>query len=129
MLTNEASRVRMIAAAMVAAAAVMASAGAQAPAASCEPSGPVKFVCGFNGPEDLVQVPGTRWLVASSFGGDGLAWVDTRTSRVGTLFPSAAAVTRLDAATYDACPGPPVTAPRFQTHGLFLKPGRGARHT
>jgi len=102
---------------------------AQAPApASCEPSGPVRFVCGLNGPEDLVQVPGTRWLIASSFAGDGLALVDTRTSAVTKLFPSAAAATRPDTATYDACPGPPVTAPRFQTHGLFLKPGRGGKH-
>jgi len=119
----------MICAAIVAAAAFAATTSAQAPApASCEPSGPVRFVCGLNGPEDLVQVPGTRWLIASSFAGDGLALVDTRTSVVTKLFPSATATTRLDAATYDACPGPPVTAPRFQTHGLFLKPGRGGRH-
>lgn len=106
------------------------AAGAQTPApASCAPSGPVKFVCGFNGPEDLVQVPGTRWLIASSFAGDGLALVDTRTSAVTRLFPSSTAAVRPDAVTYDACPGPPVTAPRFQTHGLYLKPGRSGRHT
>jgi hypothetical protein len=117
-------------AAFVAATACAATTRAQAPApASCEPSGPVRFVCGLNGPEDLVQVPGTRWLIASSFAGDGLALVDTRTSVATKLFPSASATARPDAATYDTCPGPPVTAPRFQTHGLFLKPGRGGRHT
>ncbi len=120
--------------AAVAGVAVAPAARAQAPTptpgpASCDPRGPVKFVCGLNGPEDLAQVPGTRWLIASSFAGDGLALVDTRTAAVTQLFPSAAATERLDAATYDACPGPPVTAPLFQTHGLFMKPGRGGRHT
>ena len=119
----------MVCLAIGAAAACASATNAQTPApASCEPSGPVRFVCGLNGPEDLVQVPGTRWLIASSFAGDGLALVDTRTSAVIKLFPSATATTRPDTTTYDACPGPPVTAPRFQTHGLFLKPGRGGRH-
>ena len=100
------------------------------PAASCDPIGPVKFVCGQAGPEDLVAVPDSRFLIASAFGGDGgLFLVDTRAATSTKLYPSATAAHRLDAAIYAACPGPPQTSPRFQTHGLFLKPGSGGRHT
>src|SRR5436190_5551271 len=121
------ARVALVA--LVASTAFAVVPGAQTPApASCDPSGTVKFVCGVSGPEDLAQVPGTRWLIASSFAGDGLALVDTRTAAVTRLFPTDVVTVRFDAATYDGCPGPPVTTPRFQTHGLFMKPGRGGRH-
>ena len=60
--------------------------------ASCDPAGPVKFVCGQAGPEDLVAVPDTRWLIASAFGGDGgLFLIDTRAASSTKLFPSATA--------------------------------------
>ena len=105
----------------------------QAPAAapaSCEPAGPVKFVCGQSGPEDLVAVPNTRWLIASAYAGDGgLFLIDTRAASSTKLYPSATAAVRLEKKTYDACPGPPQTAPRIQTHGLFLQEGSGGRHT
>ncbi|HEY6509567.1 MAG TPA: hypothetical protein VIY56_16210 [Vicinamibacterales bacterium] len=107
-----------------------ATLAAQAPVASCDPIGPLKFVCGQAGPEDLVAVPDSRFLIASAFGGEGgLFLLDTRAATSTKLYPSATAAHRLDAATYAACPGPPQTTPRFQTHGLFLKPGTGGRHT
>ena len=97
---------------------------------SCDAAGPVKFVCGQAGPEDLVAVPETRWLIASAFGGDGgLFAIDTRAASSTKIYPIASAAARLDKATYDTCPGPPQTAPRFVTHGLFLQPGTGGRHT
>ena len=34
-------------------------------AQTCEPDGIVKFVCGTTNPEDLYQVPGTSWVIAS----------------------------------------------------------------
>ena len=37
----------------------------------CAPEGDVEFVCGQSAPEDLVPVPGTDWVVASSISGDG----------------------------------------------------------
>ena len=37
---------------------------AQAP--SCDPVGEIRFVCGQDGPEDLVAVPRSPWLVASA---------------------------------------------------------------
>jgi hypothetical protein len=99
---------------------------------SCDPVGQIRFVCGQDGPEDLVQVPDSRWLIASAYGqGGGLFLIDT-TARTSTkLFPSATATDRLDKKTYDSCPGPITGADRerFRTHGLFLKPGQRSIHT
>ena len=90
----------------------------------------MKFVCGQSGPEDLVAVPNSRWLIASAYGGDGgLYLIDTRAASSTKIYPSAASAVRLDKKTYDTCPGPPQTAPRIQTHGLFLQEGGGGRHT
>ena len=41
-------------------------AGTAAPTAQdCSPVGNVQFVCGLVGPEDLVSVPGSDWVIAS----------------------------------------------------------------
>jgi hypothetical protein len=47
------------------------------------------------------------------------------------LYPSASLRQRLDAKTYEACPGPidPEEKDKFRAHGLFLRPGRNAVHT
>ena len=37
-------------------------------AAGCDPEGEIRFVCGQAGPEDLVAVPGSGWLIASAYG-------------------------------------------------------------
>ena len=97
---------------------------------SCAPAGDVRFVCGQNGPEDLVVVPGGQWVVASAFGGSGvnLIRVSDRTSSVA--YPSASAKERFDAKAYAGCPGPPDSAAKakFSTHGLSLQPGRNSVH-
>ena len=36
-------------------------------AAECDARGGVQFVCDQSGPEDLVAVPGSPWVVASSY--------------------------------------------------------------
>ncbi|SOB78502.1 hypothetical protein SAMN06297144_0006 [Sphingomonas guangdongensis] len=47
---------------------------------ACAPDPQLSYVCGPEKPEDLVAIPGTRWLVASGFApGAGLKLVDTRT--------------------------------------------------
>ena len=118
----------MAAAVVVASSAVLA----QQAAGGCEPAGQIRFVCGQAGPEDLVAVPRTRWLIASAYGPEGgLHLVDTRASSSTRLFPTASARERLDAKIYGACPGP-LQGPdkeRFQTHGLYLKDGGNAPHT
>lgn len=109
--------------------------GAQAPAPappSCDPIEGIRFVCGQSGPEDLVAVPGTRWIVASAYGAEGgLYLIDTRQASSARLFPTAVAAARFDRKTYDSCPGPLTAAEvqPFRTHGLYLKQGRRSVHT
>ena len=97
-------RIARVLGVLAAAAAWPAWLAGQGPAvpASCEAAGPVKFVCGQSGPEDLVAVPGTRWLIASAFGGDGgLFAIDTRAASSTKVYPVAAAAAKLDKAVYD----------------------------
>jgi hypothetical protein len=101
-------------------------------AAGCDPVGRIQFVCGQAGPEDLVAVPGTAWLIASAYGAEGgVNLIDTKAGSSTRLFPSASAKERLDAKTYDSCPGPLVGTDKtqFRTHGLYLKAGRNGVHT
>ena len=40
-------------------------------AASCAPAGNIQFVCGQEAPEDLLHLPGSDWVIASSMAGNG----------------------------------------------------------
>ncbi|HLG56993.1 MAG TPA: hypothetical protein VI485_16760 [Vicinamibacterales bacterium] len=100
------------------------------PAPPCV-AGDAQFVCGQQAPEDLVVLPGSQWVVASAFSGTGgvyLIRVSDRTSTVG--YPGANPKERLDAKTYNTCPGAPDAAAKakFQTHGLYLQEGRNSVH-
>jgi hypothetical protein len=100
-------------------------------AAGCDPVGRIQFVCGQAGPEDLVAVPGTQWLIASAYGAEGgLHLIDTNAATSTRLFPSAIARERFET-TYGSCPGPLEGTDRekFRTHGLYLKAGRNSVHT
>ena len=121
----------MIALSIVFAFALLAWNG-RAPGGGLRPVGRIQFVCGQAGPEDLVAVPGTAWLIASAYGADGgVNLIDTKAATSTRLYPSATAKERLDAKTYDSCPGPLEGTDRekFRTHGLYLKPGRNSVHT
>lgn len=107
----------------------MVAAAQPAPAAACSPGANLRYVCGLPAPEDLVRVPGTNWIIASSLaepvnpdnGGGGLALLDSRRRTATELVPAAAA----PRAPYDGCAGPP-DPDRFSTHGLSIRPdGRG----
>jgi sugar lactone lactonase YvrE len=103
---------------------------AQAPV-DCKPSGDVLFVCGQQGPEDLVVLPGAQWVVASSFGGSGGIYLIRASDRTSTLaYPGAAPRDRFDAKTYSTCPGPPDAAAKakFLTHGLSIQAGTNSVH-
>jgi hypothetical protein len=98
------------------------------PPPPCVDTADVQFVCGQQGPEDLVVVPGGAWVVTGVFGGSGginLIRVSDRTST--KAYPAASAKDQLDAKTYTSCPGPPDVS-KFTTHGLSLLPGRGNVH-
>jgi sugar lactone lactonase YvrE len=107
---------------------------AQTPAApsACAPIAGLRFVCGPEGPEDLVAVPRTPWLVSSAMAGaGGLYVVDTSKGTSTKVFPTGSSAERLDATTYGSCPGPLRGSDRtaFVTHGLYLKAGPRASHT
>lgn len=102
------------------------------PPVGCDPVGQIRFVCGQAGPEDLVAVPGSPWLVASAYGlRGGLYLINTQTATSTALFDPAVLREQLDRGTYGSCPGPlqGTDRERFQTHGLSLRQGTGARHT
>lgn len=104
----------------------------QAPPGGCGPAGNVQFVCGQDAPEDLVLVPGSDWVIASGFSNNGgIRLIDTRAKATTMAYPAATARDRLDAKTYDSCPGPPDAAQKatFRTHGLAIRAGRNSVHT
>jgi DNA-binding beta-propeller fold protein YncE len=107
------------------------SVAAQA-AGNCAPAGNVQFACGQEAPEDLLFIPGTNWVIASSMAGNGgirLVSVQDKTSSV--LYPSAGVKEVLDKKTYDACPGAPEAddKAKFTTHGLAMRAGRNSTYT
>src|SRR4051812_9313443 len=78
------------------------------PPPPCVDASDVQFVCGQQGPEDLVVVPGGAWVVAGVFGGTGGINVIRVSDKTSTkVYPAASASDRLDAKIYTACPGPP----------------------
>jgi hypothetical protein len=117
---------------MLATIAVVRSAAQQPePPPPCD-AGDVQFVCGQQAPEDLVVVPGGRWVVAGSFaGGGGINLIRVSDRTTTRAYPAASAREMLDAKTYKSCPGVPDAAmkAKFQTHGLSLHAGRNGVHT
>jgi hypothetical protein len=103
---------------------------AQAPAAaSCAPAAGLSFICGLQNPEDLVLVPGTRWLLISGMApGAGLNAVDTQARTVRRLYAPGTAEARLDRARFAGCPGP-LDAKQAALHGLALRPAAAGRYT
>jgi hypothetical protein len=84
------------------------------------------YICGQQGPEDLVAM-GADWAVASAFSGTGgVTLIRTRDRMSYTAYPAAGAREQHDAAAYPGCPGPPRGA--FTTHGLYVAPGEGPVH-
>lgn len=99
-------------------------------AAQCEPDGRVRFVCDVPGPEDLLQVPGTPWVIVSSriSNDDGyLIAADTRDLSTRVVYPGTGASVAHDTRVYGACPGPPTAS--FQPHGITIRVGAGVEHT
>jgi hypothetical protein len=92
---------------------------------SCPSAGNLKFICGIANAEDLVQVPGTKWIIGSGLAGGGtpagmLHLIDSQTKAWSALFPGTSPKMELDKATYGACPGAP-NLTNFSAHGLNIK--------
>lgn len=93
----------------------------------------LNFVCGVVNPEDIVLVPGTRWLIASGYdpggglpAGAGIALVDTQAKRSTVLYNAGQNQIGADKLRFPSC----VQAPpaNFVTHGLYLRATAQPRH-
>src|SRR5262249_40081943 len=102
----------------------VAAGAARVGSAACEAAGNIKFVCGQAGQEDLIVVPGGRWMIASGMIAKGsLRLIDVRSRTTTELFPAPDAAERLDTALYSSCPGPidRSEGEKFRAHGLYLR--------
>src|SRR6187397_255811 len=103
---------------------------AQAPPAQpCSPTAGLTFICGLQNPEDVVVVPGTRWLLTSGMApGAGLTVVDTQSKSARKLYAPGTANARADRTRFAACPGP-LDAKQAVLHGIALRPAPEGRYT
>lgn len=98
-----------------------ATAQTPATAPGCDPVGELGFVCGARNPEDLVRIPGSRWLIASGFAdGGSLNLVDTRARALERWFVGAPDQMDADRIRFPHCPGTP-QAERLNLQGLHLR--------
>jgi hypothetical protein len=97
--------------------------------AACGPSGGLSFICGLQAAEDLVLVPGTRWLIASGMtAGSGLHLIDTEAKTARNLFGSGISTARPDKTRFAGCPAAP-DPKQVVLHGLSLRPAQSGLHT
>ncbi|MDT8397428.1 MAG: SMP-30/gluconolactonase/LRE family protein [Pseudomonadales bacterium] len=103
---------------------LLAWSGAQAASAACQGADGYGFVCGLENAEDLVLVPGTSWIIASSMtaGETAIYLVDAKEKTGSSLYSAATGRTAQNMTLYAACPGAP-DADNFFTHGLTLRQG------
>jgi hypothetical protein len=95
----------------------------------CPPTGDFGFVCGPINAEDLVQVPGTDWIIASGMAeGAAIYLIDAQAKTWSEMYPGAAPRARQDMARYGSCPGAP-DPEAFVTHGLHLRPAADGHST
>jgi acetyl esterase/lipase len=91
----------------------------------CEPRGNLGFLCGVRRPEDVVRIPGTRWLVYSGFSnGAGLKLVDTVMHSMRQLIHDASGAH--EKSNWSQCKTPPDGA-TFSTQGLSIRDMGGGR--
>ncbi len=110
-----------------------ASSSAKAPADKtvdkCAPAAGLTFICGLQNPEDVVIVPGTRWLLTSGMApGAGLNLIDTQAKTVRKLYAPGTANARADGNRFANCPGP-LDPAQAVLHGLALRPAPAGRYT
>src|SRR5262245_27742899 len=103
----------------------------EARAAGCDAIGNVRFICDQLGPEDLVAVPGSEWILSSGMAAKGaIRLISLRDKSTTALFPGATSTDRPNKKVYSSCPGPIGSeGDKFRAHGLSLRPGPNAVHT
>jgi hypothetical protein len=95
----------------------------------CDSFGGLDFICGPQNAEDLVAVPGTRWIVTSAMtDGAAILLIDSRDKTWSKLYPSDSSRIQHDANVYGACPGAPNPATLI-THGLNIRAAENGHST
>jgi len=95
----------------------------------CDAAGEYAFVCGLVNPEDLVLVPGSKWIISSGMGvGGALYLIDAERKSWTELYPGDRPRAEQDMAVFGACPGSPDPS-SLVTHGLNLRPGVSGHST
>lgn len=95
--------------------------GTEAPR-GCAPSMGLSYVCGLDQPEDLIQVPGQKWIVASGMGEHGgIFLIDSEAKTARRLFTGQV---KPDSKMYPDCAAPDVTL--LNSHGIALIPAKVA---
>jgi hypothetical protein len=113
-----------------------ASPPARAVEQGCAPEGELHFICGPHHPEDLVQIPGTPWILVSGLGGalpgsppgpGDLYLLNAKDKRWHSIARAALAAVRRNTGLYGDCPAPDPA--QFLSHGLAIRVGTHGRHT
>jgi hypothetical protein len=108
--------------------AVCGGGSARAADDGCKPSGGLEFVCGLKNPEDLVAVPGTKWIIASGMApGIGITLIDSRDGSHSQIYPGPSPTAKHDT-MFTECTTPPDAA-KLETHGLNLRVSANGRPT
>jgi hypothetical protein len=111
----------LLAAATGSSSALRAESASPAASGSCAAVNGWNLLCGNENPEDLVPIPGTRWLIASGMKeGAGLKLVDTNAKTARLFYMGQAAQQSPDKTLFPNCPAPP-EAQTFNAHGLYLR--------
>lgn len=102
----------------------------------CAPVGDLHFICGPHHPEDLVQIPGTPWILVSGLGGGlpgsppgpgDLYLLNAKDKRWHSIAQASLAAVKRNTRLYGDCPAP--DAAQFISHGLAIRAGSGGQHT
>ena len=101
-------------------------------AEDCEQVAEAEFVCGPEHAEDLVKIPQSNWVIASSYDPSAVPngtiyLVNGKTQEWEEVYPDAIEF-KPNTEAYPSCPAPPDRAV-FESHGLDIEAGIGNLHT
>jgi hypothetical protein len=95
----------------------------------CPPVGEFGFICGLVSPEDLVQVPGTKWIIASGMApGGAITLIDSQQKSWSELYPADRPRAEQNMQIFGACPGTP-DPNNLISHGLNIRAGENGHST
>ncbi|WP_439101110.1 SMP-30/gluconolactonase/LRE family protein [Congregibacter sp.] len=98
-------------------------------AEDCESFGSDSYICGIPSAEDLVQVPGSPWIIASAYSSPpALNLINAQSKEWQPLYPVEDGPVNPDRELYADCPGAP-DGSALITHGLDLVAGEGGYST